>query len=254
MRKRLGNITSCPDRKIDFDPAREKLRCATITDHRIRQAKVKTREHLDEMRGRIDPSEAFLGLFDDRGNPPPNFTYDDLVAKFKRLRAQQAWLAAIRVEMENKMRALDPVQYAQDEAQREAAQEKLEKNKEAIRAEFIGDSEGKNRPWLRQVLSEALHAAYKPKEYRMTARDPLAGARICALRQIETALRNLFAEFIMNPALKVPMEPSGRYAVLRRESDWAAIMILDMDIKLMGLAALIDSGKTFLEQGAFLPR
>lgn len=247
MRKRLGNITSSPRKKIEQDADHEALRRVAVTEHRIRRAKSQAQGHLDEMTGKREASEAVLKLFDDRGNPPPHFTYGDLLRQYKRLRAQQIWLSAIREEMEDKMRALDPVRYARDQAERDAAAEEIRQKKESVRAEYLEDSENQTRPWLRQVMRDALQALYRAKEYNIIARRSVTDMRICSLRQIETALRNLFAEFVTNPALKVSMDPSVRYNVLRRESDWAAVTILDIDTKLLGLNEILDSGKIYLD-------
>ncbi len=246
MRKYIANITSHPGKQAEQDPACEELRSRLITEYRVQRQKAETKKHLDEISGQYDSSEVILELFDKDGLAPPNMSIEDIIKQYNRLGAQRCWMRVIEEELDKMLQKLDPERYEEEHGEREALLHDLEAKKEEVRRRYLSVEKEKERPWLREVLREALQAMRRSGEMEKLLKLEVTDARICGIRQIETALRYLFATYVTNPAYKVPEDPVMRYTVMRREADWLAITIASIDSKLLSLSELIESGQVYL--------
>ncbi|MFH1158201.1 MAG: hypothetical protein V1721_04880 [Pseudomonadota bacterium] len=240
MRHHIGNITTSGDRKINEDPEREKMRTKLVKKHMTENAEKEARSHSEEISGERDIARVIQNLFDEQGRPPPYITVESIIRQYEELLIQRAWTLVIFKEFHRKLESLDPLQYQKDKEEREKTEKEEEiKKQEAFHRPSASQPE---HPKLRDMVLKVLKKGLRAKELGARLKRGGADVRIIGVRQIETALHNLFAGY------KKSQVAVANYEVIRSEADWLEVVISDIDHKLMSLKEFVDSGQTFLQK------
>lgn len=250
MRAYIANITTNLDRQVEKDPALEELRQARIRSFKIGLAEREAKKHLDEISGRRDIRQIALDLFDSQGNPPANVTTEDIEKQYKKMIGQYRWMKAILQELHKKMNALDPALYAQETGERGARKKEREDELDRLEIDRAKDRAQVSSSGLRNAIRDVLRQQRRANVIRQFVKKHVKDARITGVRQIETALRYLFAEYATSPAYAVTDDAPARYAVMRREADWLDVAMAELEVKLASLGELREAYQLVFERNA----
>lgn len=249
MRKYIGNVTTYTEQQKESAPAREAQRLALIRKIRIDKAVREGKNHFEEIFGRRDIiKESLLAMFDDDGNPPPHITIEDIARQYRRLAGQLRWITAILEELYERMEFLDMERFAAEKAEWEQREKDESDRKEQIYAEFMKNKQRDPYPNLRKAIREAMQASRRAAEVRKLVKREVTDVRIMEVRQLETALRYMFAEYVKNPAYAVTQDPVVQYNFMRKEADWLRLTSAEIDSKLGTFLELLDAAEMYLDE------
>jgi hypothetical protein len=247
MRQYIGNITIYNDRKVEKNPAREKLRLEMIDNAKKSIVQKKVESHLEEIAGKRDICESMLFFFDDDGNPPPNMSVETITSKYNMIKGQMRWIIALVNEMDRKLEELDPEQYKADKQIVQKLHDDYSKELESNCSHYIEENKININPDLRKEIKRALQNNIRAIQLREKMQRNISDMRIIGVNQISPTLRYLFAENMKDPEPSM-LDTKSRYRYLKKEADWLAVAIIDLEGKLLNLREMVYASHAFMDR------
>lgn len=244
MRQYLRPYTS---RHIEKKPEHQKLHIELRRKLAIERARMRAIKHLDEITGKMDRLQPISYFFTNEGEPPRYLSVENMARQSVRLDGQLRWLEALAEELRVHLQTQSPEEYAAYLAAREEKGRELEEKKESVFRDHTKFNPPTLKAGARDIVRRAVQSDQEEKKLRQLSDREAVNTRVLMVRQIENALRHMFAAYIANPLYRIDRDETTRFRILREEMETMDIQAAEIRNTRKNLVKLLESAEEYLE-------